>query len=103
MKIVKVTYTVQPSFVETNLKNVATFIADIKALNNSEIRYVSYLAEDGKTFVHMGTFGSDHAQQQFLALPSFRSFQQARNGSGLEKTEHIECLEVAAASYPLLA
>lgn len=32
MKTVKVTYTVQPSFVEQNKVNVATFINDLKKL-----------------------------------------------------------------------
>ena len=101
MKIVKVTYTVQPSFAAKNLKNVKTFVSDIKALNNPSIRYISYLGADGKTFTHMATFDNDEAQQQFLALPSFKSFQQQRDGSGLEAPENLEFLELAAASYDI--
>ena len=101
MKIVKVTYTVQPSFAAKNLANVKAFVNDIKALNNPSIRYISYLGADGKTFIHVATFDNDEAQQQFLALPSFRSFQQQRDGSGLEAAENLEFLELAAASYDI--
>ena len=100
MKIVKVTYTVRPSFAAKNLENVKAFVDDIRALNNPSIRYISYLGADGKTFTHVATFDNDAAQQQFLALPSFKSFQQ-RDGSGLEAPENLEFLELAAASYDI--
>lgn len=101
MKIVKVTYTVQPLFSAKNLENVKTFVRDIKALNNPSIRYISYLGADGKTFTHIAMFDNDEAQQQFLALPSFKSFQQQRDGSGLEAPENLEFLALAAASYKI--
>ncbi len=101
MKIVKVTYTVQPSFAAKNLENVKTFVRDITALDNPSIRYISYLGADGKTFTHIATFDNDEAQAQFLALPSFKSFQQQRDGSGLEKGEQLDMLELAAASYEI--
>jgi len=99
MKIVKVTYTVNPEFVATNQENVKKFVSDIEALNNPSIRYISYLAADGKTFIHIATFNNDEAQKQFLDLPSFKSFQQQRNASGLEAPENLEILQLAAASY----
>jgi hypothetical protein len=101
MKIVKVTYTVNPGFAATNQENVKRFINDIKALNNPAIRYISYLAGDGKTFIHIGAFDNDEAQKQFLDLPSFKSFQQQRNGSGLEAPENLEIIQLVAASYNL--
>ncbi len=99
MKIVKVTYTVSADFSKQNEQNAIAFINDIRALNNPAIRYISYLGDDGKTFTHIATFDNDAAQAQFLALPSFKSFQQARNGSGLEKPEHLELVTLVAASY----
>lgn len=101
MKIVKVTYTVQPSFAAKNLENVKAFVHDINALNNPAIRYISYLGADGKTFTHIAMFNNDEAQKQFLALPSFRSFQQERDGSDLEVEEQLDMLELAAASYEI--
>lgn len=101
MKIVKVTYTVNPAFAATNQENVKKFVNDIKALNNPAIRYISYLAGDGKTFIHIGAFANDEAQKQFLDLPSFKLFQQQRNGSGLEAPENVEIMQIVAASYDL--
>jgi hypothetical protein len=101
MKIVKVTYTVDPGFVATNQENVRKFVKDIEALNNPAIRYISYLASDGKTFIHIATFDNDEAQKQFLDLPSFKSFQQQRNASALEAPENLEIINMVAASYPI--
>ena len=103
MKVVKVTYTVNPEFLATNQENVRKFVKDIEALNNPAIRYISYLASDNKTFIHIGAFDNDEAQTQFLALPSFKSFQQQRNASGLEAPENLEMLNVVAASYDLFS
>jgi hypothetical protein len=101
MKIVKVNYTVDPGFVATNQENVKKFIKDIEALNNPAIRYISYLGSDGKTFTHIATFDNDEAQKQFLDLPSFKSFQQQRNASGLEAAENLEIISLVAASYKI--
>jgi quinol monooxygenase YgiN len=98
MITVKVTYTVAPEFVETNRKNVAQFIADVKALKNPDITYYSLLGADGKTFTHVGSYANEAAQQEFLALPSFKWFQEQRNTSGLEKGENVEVVEVVAAA-----
>ena len=40
-------------------------------------------------------------QKELLAVQSFKSFQQQRNNSGLEKSELIEILELAGASYDI--
>lgn len=101
MKIVKVTYTVNPSFAAKNLENVKAFVRDIRALANPAIRYIAYIGEDKKTFTHIATFDNDEAQKQFLGLPSFKSFQQQRNNSGLEKTEQLEMPTLAASSYDI--
>jgi len=98
MIIVKVTYTVQPEFVATNCLNVEKFIDDVRRLNNPAIRYYSFLGPDGKTFTHLALYDNEEAQKQFLDLPSFRSFQQQRNASSLEKPESIEVMELVASA-----
>jgi hypothetical protein len=102
MKIVKVTYTVRPEYVAKNKENVNKFINNVKALNNPGIRYISYLGEDGKTFTHIAIYDGEGSQQAFLALESFLSFQQQRDASGLEAPQHVEMMEVVAASYDIL-
>lgn len=101
MIFVKVTYTVSSDFAATNKKNVEKFINDIRKLNNPAIRYTSFVSEDGKTFTHMSAFKSEEAQRQFLSLPSFKSFQQERDASGLEFSATVEMLQVAASSYDI--
>ncbi len=98
MIIVKVTYTVNPDFVEKNRSNVEKFIEDVKKLNNPAIKYYSFLGPDGKTFTHLALYENEEAQKQFLDIPSFKSFQQQRNASGLEKGEHIETLGLVASA-----
>lgn len=98
MIIVKVTYTVNPDFVARNQSNVQKFMEDVRNLNNPGIKYYSFLGPDGKTFTHLALYENEEAQKQFLDIPSFRSFQQQRNASGLEQEEHIEVLELVASA-----
>jgi hypothetical protein len=98
MIVVKVTYTVKSNFVETNRKNVEKFISDVNKLNEPAIRYYSFLGTDRKTFTHIAIYGNKEAQERFLNLSSFKSFQENRNASGLEKPEHVEILELVASA-----
>lgn len=102
MKTVKVTYTVKPSFVEQNKENVATFINDLKKLNNPDLRYGAFLKEDGKTFVHISSYKNEETQKVLFELPSFREFQKQRDSSGLELEPQIETLAHIATTAPTL-
>ena len=101
MKTVKVTYKVKSSFVTQNQTNIQAFIDDLYRINHPELRYVVYLGEDGQTFTHLATYASNQAQQVLLQLPSFLSFQQQRDASGLESDPWIEQMHPVASSYPL--
>lgn len=101
MKIVKVTYTVQSSFVQQNKENIRAFINEVANITNSGIRYHIYLGNDGKTFNHFAVYDSEQAQKTLLELPSFKLFQQKRDASGLEKEPTIEALDFVAASYEI--
>lgn len=100
MKIVKVTYTVKPAFVTKNQENVKAFIQDVEKIGNG-IRYCSYLGEDGKTFTHFTLVENDELQKKLLGLPSFLSFQQQRDDSGLEVAPVIEEMKLVAASFDI--
>ena len=97
MKSVKVTYTVKTSFVAKNKENIGIFINDLKKMNNNGIRYSIYLAKDGKTFTHLSLYKDEIAQQTFLEMDSFKSFQEQRDASGLEVEPSIEVLNLVAA------
>lgn len=101
MKIVKVTYTVQSSFVQQNQENIRTFLNDVRNLTGSDIRYHVYLGNDGKTFTHFAIYENESAQKILLELPSFKLFQNKRDASGLEKEPTIEAMEFVAASYDI--
>jgi hypothetical protein len=101
MIIVKVTYTVKPEFVQKNLENIELFMVDFKAMNTSEFRYVSYLCADGRTFVHLSHYENPEIQQRLLETPSFLSFQQQRDNSGLERSPQIDIMHVVETSHPI--
>lgn len=99
MIIVKVTYTVQPDFVQKNQENIHLFMADFKKMNTEEFSYVSYLCGDGKTFVHLSHYQNEEIQKQLLQTPSFLSFQKQRDESGLENEPQIEVMKVVDSSH----
>ncbi|HVI44636.1 MAG TPA: hypothetical protein VM802_07195 [Chitinophaga sp.] len=103
MKAVKATYTVKASFAERNKENVAAALADLKRVNDPDLRYTVFIAPDGKTFMHFGVFKSDRAQQTLLENPVFKAFQQERDASGLEVEPVIEEVEYVASSFDLFS
>lgn len=102
MITVKVTYTVKSEFVETNKQNINKFLSDFKKLNPSEFSYNVYLQEDGITFLHFSTYKNEEIQKQILNIPSFKSFQEERDKSGLDDTHKVEILSLVGSSADLL-
>jgi hypothetical protein len=98
MIIVKVTYTVKAEFSQKNHENINKFMKDFKGLNTKDFRYISYVCEDNKTFVHISHYRNEEIQSQLLQEPSFLAFQKQRDESGLEVLPHIEVLRVIASS-----
>lgn len=92
MITVKVTYGVKKAFAAKNKKNIATFIADFKAMNSSDFRYDVYTLDDETTFVHISSYANKQIQEQVLSTPSFVEFQRQRDASGLVKAHHLEML-----------
>lgn len=101
MIIVKVTYTVKPDFILKNKENIDVFLNDFKKIKSSEFRYIVYLGDDGKTFIHLSMYQNESIQKQLLAVESFKLFQKQRNGSSLEAAEKIEMMELVGASYDI--
>jgi quinol monooxygenase YgiN len=99
MIVVKVNYTVRPEYVEKNKQNIKTFMADFKNLNNDEFRYIVHVGADRQTFYHISMYQNTEIQKALLDVPSFKSFQQQRDDSGLEGEPQIEVLQTVDASY----
>ena len=102
MIIVKVTYTVKAEFVQENQENIKIFMNDFKNLNSNEFRYNAYLCNDGKTFVHLSHYQNEMIQSTLLEVPSFKSFQEQRDASGLEGSPEIVVMEPVAFSHEIV-
>ncbi|WP_210416921.1 hypothetical protein [Echinicola soli] len=81
------------------MENIKSFMSDFKKMDTGIFNYVSYLCEDGRTFVHLSHYKNEHIQKQLLQVPSFLSFQKQRDDSGLEGLPEIEVMNVAASSH----
>jgi quinol monooxygenase YgiN len=100
MKVIKVTYTVQPGFAGVNKENIKQFILDLKRINDPHLRYHVFQSLDGKTFMHFAEYNSEDAQKTLLELPSFLDFQKQRD-EHLETEPVIETLQFVDATYTL--
>ena len=76
MNAVKVQYTVRADYVETNKKNIARVMGALREIGSPDIRYSSFLLEDGKTFVHFVMRANDEAGSALANLDAFKEFQQ---------------------------
>ena len=102
MKIMRIQYTASLAFAETNKKNIATVMSDLRVLNNPDIRYSSYIFEDGKTFMHFVVFKDEEANKALGNLESFKKFQAELKASGLEIPPKVENLTLVGSSYNIL-
>ena|SRR6185436_17625603 len=98
MKIVRVTYTAKPEFVEQNQGNIRNVMADLQALAHPGINYNACLNPDGKTFVHTAFYTADDDQKVLTELPSFKYFQEQLKSGGLEIPPKQELLTLVGSS-----
>lgn len=77
MRIIRVTYTAREEYSETNQRNIENVMRDLRAMNNPDIKYSSFLEPDGKTFMHFAMYPSDETIQILENLPSFNFFRKA--------------------------
>lgn len=100
---VKVSYTVKPEFAAKNKQNITTFLTDFKQLKQLKFLYNVYLQDDGLTFLHISMYENEEVQQLILATPSFLSFQQQRDESGLIVSPSIERLSLFGSSLGVVS
>ncbi len=101
MKIVKVTYTTQPHYASQNKANIEQVMADLQALNNTDIHYNACLGADDKTFTHTAFFKNEDDQKILFALPSFQHFQEQLKASAPEVPPKNELLTLVGSSYTI--
>jgi hypothetical protein len=98
MKIVKVTYTVKPEYVEQNRQNIGNVMEELKKLNHAGINYHCCLQSDGKSFIHTAFFRSDEDEKLLLNLPVFKYFQEQLKANGPEIPPKQEFLILVGSS-----
>jgi len=88
-----VTYQVNPEFAEQNKANIRTFLKDFEQLDQTRFKYSVLVKEDGVSFVHFSHYSDETMQNQLLNVPSFKTFQQLRDDSGLNDSHRVEILQ----------
>lgn len=79
MIVVKVTYTVNDAYIDTNKSLVQAFLQDFKKLDNTQFLYTVLQNKDEKTFLHISQYKNNEIQQVILNTPSFLHFQKQRD------------------------
>jgi hypothetical protein len=77
MKLVMVRYTVKPESVEENVKLVTAVYEELSRSLPSGLRYATFQAPDGITFVHLAWVEPDQERHPLTSLASFQRFTAA--------------------------
>ncbi len=101
MIVVKVTYTINDEYVNTNKEMIQAFLTDFKKLDNTQFLYSILQSEDRKTFIHTSQYKNKEIQQILLNTPSFLRFQEQRD-KNLAVEPTIEFLNYVGASKEVL-
>ena len=99
MKIVKVQYTVKDDYVQKNKENIKKVMGDLRAMNNPNIKYSSFLLDDGKTFVHFAMYPDQETGNIVSELDSFITFRAELKASEPEVPPKAENLSLVASAW----
>lgn len=101
MIVVKVTYTVNDGYVNTNKEMIQKFLKDFEKLDNTQFLYSIFQTEDSKTFIHISQYNSKEIQHTLLNTPGFLHFQEQRDKNVVSDPQ-IEVLNFIGSSKDLL-
>ncbi len=101
MYAVKVQYIVKEEYVETNKANIRLVMADLREINNRDLKYSAFLLDDGKSFVHLVMRVDDEAQKTLSDLPSFQEFQRQLRESGPDPAPKAETLTLVESGWEI--
>ena len=99
MIALRVRYTVKPTYVEHNKENIQQVMNDLKALGNPNTKYMSFLEEDGKTFMHFAMYPDQETADLLNTLSSFAKFRKELKESEPEIAPQLENLSMVGAGY----
>jgi len=97
---IKVTYTVQEGYADRNKENIKNVMAELRALNRADIRYSTFVENDGKTFTHFAVW-KDAESFKLDTLESFQKFQTELKASSPEKPPVAAPLTLVGSSYDI--
>lgn len=75
MKRVVVRYKVKSDKADENKQLIEAVFAELKETSPAGIRYASFIAEDGLTFVHVASIETDDGSNPLGATDAFKAFQ----------------------------
>ncbi len=101
MKITRVIYSVKPEYVAQNKANIEQVMTDLRALNNPNTKYASYLEDDGVTFMHFAQYPDEETAQLLNEIPSFAKFRKELKESEPTSPPNAENLSLAGAAFEL--
>lgn len=102
MNAVKVQYTVKAEYAETNKKNIARVMSDLREINSPDIKYTAFLLDDGKSFVHFVIRANEEAASILGELASFQEFQRQLRASQPESPPQAENLTLVDTNWTLI-
>ena len=101
MKSVKVQYTVQENFVETNKSNIHKVMDALLANPIAGLKYAAFTLDDEQTFIHINIAKDDSTLSQFTEMEEFKSFQAALKASNPVSPPAAENLNLVGAGYEI--
>ncbi len=101
MKLIRVHYRVKTEYVETNKANIASVMTELRALNNPNIKYSSFLEEDGQTFMHLAMYPDEETAKILNSLDSFTKFRMELKASEPELGPKAMNLDLVGSAYDL--
>jgi len=101
MKITRVTYTVKPEYVETNKKNIEAVMQAVRNLKTDELKYATFLAPDGLSFMHLAFAAKPDSNDLLTNLDEFKYFTSELRAKGIENPPKTEHLDLVASGYDI--
>ena len=77
-------YTVRPEYAAQNAQHIREVMAELRAMQRTDLTYRVFLQDDGKTFIHWRLCADEEASRVFDHLASFQRFQEALLASNPE-------------------
>ncbi len=102
MKTVIVRYRTSAAFAPTNRANIEAVMEAHRAAAHPGVRYAAFTEGDGCSFVHIGMYADQAAQDAATSLPEFAAFQAALRASKPERRPEATWLNLVGAGYETL-